>query len=112
MDLMSYKGYFARLEYSAEDHLLVGHLAGTRDIVGFHGSSVDELECAFHEAVDDYLNACAQLNQAPNRPSFGRMTLRVDPDLHARADTAARRAGKSLSQWVAGVFARELNRHS
>lgn len=30
MDLMSYKGYFARIEYSAEDHLFVGYLAGTQ----------------------------------------------------------------------------------
>ncbi len=55
MNAMSYKGYLARIEYSTEDRLFVGHLAGIRDIIGFHGTTVDELEEAFHEAVDDYL---------------------------------------------------------
>jgi predicted HicB family RNase H-like nuclease len=49
---MIYNGYVARVEYDNEDRIFVGHLAGIRDIVGFHGSSVDELETAFHEAVD------------------------------------------------------------
>jgi predicted HicB family RNase H-like nuclease len=37
------------------DRIFVGHLAGVRDIVGFHGESVEELETAFHEAVDNDL---------------------------------------------------------
>ncbi len=32
---MNYKGYAARLEYSEEDSLFVGHIAGIRDVVGF-----------------------------------------------------------------------------
>lgn len=57
MNAMKYKGYAARVEFDADDRIFVGHLAGIRDIVGFHGSSVEELENAFHEAVDDYLAA-------------------------------------------------------
>ena len=48
-------GYSAHIEFDEGDRIFVGHLAGIRDIVGFHGSSVDELEAAFHESVDDYL---------------------------------------------------------
>ena len=55
MKTMQYKGYAARIEYSDEDKCFVGHIAGIRDIVGFHGESVDELRTAFEEAVDDYL---------------------------------------------------------
>ncbi len=62
---MNYKGYAARLEYSEEDSLFVGHIAGIRDVVGFHGSSVAELRAAFVEAVDDYLDTCAKLGRAP-----------------------------------------------
>lgn len=58
---MNNKGYAARLEYSEEDSLFVGHIAGIRDVVGFHGSSVAELRAAFVEAVDDYLDTCAKL---------------------------------------------------
>ena len=64
---LTYSGYSARVEFDAEDRLFVGHIAGIRDIVGFHGASVDELEAAFHEAVDDYLAACEKLGPARRR---------------------------------------------
>ncbi|MDM8562875.1 hypothetical protein QUF54_05925 [Candidatus Marithioploca araucensis] len=52
MNTMTYRGYIARVEYDNEDRIFVSHLAGIRDIVGFHGTSVNELESAFQEAVD------------------------------------------------------------
>jgi predicted HicB family RNase H-like nuclease len=61
MNVMNYKGYAARIEYSEEDGLFVGHIAGIKDIVGFHGESVQELRNAFEEAVTDYLDTCAKL---------------------------------------------------
>lgn len=64
----TYRGYAARIEFSEEDACFVGHLAGIRDIVGFHGESIEEAMVAFHEAVDDYLAACEQLGAQPNTP--------------------------------------------
>ncbi|ATE80297.1 hypothetical protein SRABI123_02839 [Pseudomonas sp. Bi123] len=61
MNVTNYKGYAARIEYSEEDGLFVGHIAGIRDVVGFHGESVQELRNAFEEAVTDYLETCAKL---------------------------------------------------
>lgn len=52
---MMYKDYAARVEYSEDDGCFAGHIAGIRDVVGFHGESVKELHAAFEEAVDDYL---------------------------------------------------------
>ena len=100
MNAMFYKGYSARIEFDDEDRIFVGHLAGIRDIVGFHGSSVDELEAAFHEAVDDYVAHCEKLGLPPNKPFSGRMLLRVPPEVHARASAAAQVAGISLNQWA------------
>lgn len=100
MNAMFYKGYSARIEFDDEDRIFVGHLAGIRDIVGFHGSSVDELEGAFHEAVDDYVAHCAKVGLPPNKPFSGRMLLRVPPEVHARASAAAQVAGVSLNQWA------------
>jgi predicted HicB family RNase H-like nuclease len=108
MNTMSYKGYSARVEFDAEDRLFVGHLAGVRDIVGFHGASVDELETAFHEAVDDYLAACKKLGQAPNKPLSGRVMLRLPPEVHARASARAQVEGISFNQWVTRLLQREV----
>jgi predicted HicB family RNase H-like nuclease len=101
---MNYKGYFARVEFDPEDHIFVGHIVGIRDVVGFHGESVVELEAAFREAVDDYLVACKELNQEPNKPYSGRLMLRIPMDLHASVAAAAEAKGKSINKWVAGVL--------
>jgi predicted HicB family RNase H-like nuclease len=105
MNTMLYKGYSARIEFDEEDRIFVGHLAGIRDIVGFHGSSVDELQAAFHEAVNDYVAHCAKLGLPVNKPFSGRMLLRVPPEVHARASAAAQVAGISLNQWASRALA-------
>jgi predicted HicB family RNase H-like nuclease len=96
---MSHRGYAARVEFDAQDRIFVGHLAGIRDVVGFHGTSVDALEKAFREAVDDYILACEKLGQPPEKPFSGRVMFRIDPEVHARAALAAQLAGVSLNQW-------------
>ena len=68
MNTMTYRGYAARIAYSDEDSCFVGHIAGIRDVVGFHGESVVELRAAFEEAVDDYLEMCTRLGRAPQKP--------------------------------------------
>ena len=72
MNVMTYQGYAARIDYSEEDKCFVGHIAGIRDIVGFHGESVAELRTAFEEAVDDYLITCEKLGRAPQKPYSGK----------------------------------------
>jgi predicted HicB family RNase H-like nuclease len=55
MGAMEYRGYRGAVRYSAEDRLMHGRILGMDDVVNFEGVDVDELEQAFHEAVDDYL---------------------------------------------------------
>ena len=68
MNVMSYKGYTARVEFDAEDEIFFGHLAGINDIVGFHSDTVADLKAAFHEAVDDYVETCAKIGKTPEKP--------------------------------------------
>ena len=108
MNTMTHKGYAARVEYSENDECFIGHIAGIRDTVGFHGESVAELRTAFEEAVDDYLATCAKLGREPNHPYSGQFRLRLKPELHARAAIAAETRGKSLNAWVAEVIERSI----
>lgn len=68
-----------------------------------------ELEQAFHEAVDDYLAACVDLGQQPDKPFSGKMLIRVNADVLAAVAAAAESAGKSLNQWVGEVLKREAH---
>jgi predicted HicB family RNase H-like nuclease len=105
MNAMTYKGFTARIEYDDNDKVFFGRLAGMRDVVSFHGESVAELETAFREAVDDYIDACAKLGQTPEKPASGRLMLRIPPEVHGAALVAAQAAGTSLNQWAARVLA-------
>ena len=101
---LTYKGFSARIEFDAEDRIFVGRIAGIRDVVGFHAETVAGLEKAFHVAVNDYLKACAELGQSPNKPVSGNLMLRVPTDVHAGAIEAAELAGISLNQWAADAL--------
>lgn len=101
MSPMKYKGYVARIEYSDDDGLFIGHIAGIQDVIGFHGESVSELRQLFHEAVDDYLDTCSKLGREPQKPYSGKLSLRLDPALHARVALKAELSNKSINQWVA-----------
>lgn len=109
MNAMIYKNYAARIEYSAEDALFVGHIAGIRDIVGFHGQSVQELQAAFEEAVTDYIETCAKLGRTPQKPYSGKLSLRLEPELHATLATKAELENKSINQWITEVLSREAH---
>jgi predicted HicB family RNase H-like nuclease len=103
---MNYKGYAARIEYSDEDGCFIGHIAGIKDVIGFHAESVNELRMAFEEAVDDYLATCEKVGRAPQKPYSGKLMLRVPPEVHARAAMMAEAHGMSINQWAADVLSK------
>ena len=107
MNSMKHKGYNARIEYRDDDECFVGHVAGVKDVIGFHGESVTELKEAFIEAVDDYLECCAAVGKSPQKPYSGNLMLRIPPEIHAAVATAAQISGKSINQWAAAALYRE-----
>ena len=107
-NVMTYKGYSARIEYDDEDGILFGQIAGIRDGVGFHADTVEDLRTAFHEAVDVYLETCAKVGKEPQKPYSGKVMFRVSPELHRKAALAAELAGKSLNQWAEEALAQAV----
>ena len=106
MSTMTYKGYAAKIEYSDEDGCFLGHIAGIKDIIGFHAESVKELRLAFEEAVDDYIATCEKVGRAPQKPFSGKLMLRVPPEVHARAAMMAEAHGMSINQWAADILSK------
>lgn len=104
MNEMNYQNYSAKVEYDPEDKIFVGHIIGIQDIVGFHGSTVAELEAAFHEAVDHYLEVCEKIGQEPQKSYSGKLTLRVPPEVHMAVATEAELNSKSINQWATEVL--------
>jgi predicted HicB family RNase H-like nuclease len=98
--MLTYKSYTGHVEFDDEAGLFHGEVLDTRDVITFQGRSVDEIEQAFRESVDDYLAFCAERGEEPDKPFSGRLMLRLPKDLHRDVYVGARREGKSLNQFV------------
>jgi len=109
MNTVSYKNYIALIEPDLEDGILVGRVINTRDIIGFHGNTIDEAIKSFHAVIDDYLEDCRQRGISPDKPYSGKFNLRVPPTLHNEIAAAATTAGKSLNQWVIETLDRAVH---
>ncbi|MDO9227159.1 MAG: type II toxin-antitoxin system HicB family antitoxin [Pseudomonadota bacterium] len=104
MNTMTHKGYTARIDYDERDNLFAGRVLGLRAMISFHGETVDELRKEFVAAVEDYLNDCLHQGVTPEKPTSGKLMLRVPPEIHSAALIAAQSAGKSLNQWATEVL--------
>jgi predicted HicB family RNase H-like nuclease len=105
---MNHKGYTATVEYEPDDRVFHGRVNDISDVVTFEGTSVDELEAAFRNAVDEYVAFCEERGRVPQRPYSGRFLVRVPPALHRRVSEAATRAGESMNAWVQGAIEHRL----
>lgn len=98
--MMKYKGYTGRVEFDDESGIFHGEVIGLKDVITFQGRSVDELESAFRDSVDDYLEFCQERGEEPDQAFSGRLMLRLPPELHRKAYLGAKSEGKSLNQWI------------
>lgn len=105
---MTYKGYSAKVTYDADAKVLHGEVIGLRDVITFQATSVEGLEGAFRDSVDDYLAWCAELGQGPERPYAGRFLVRMDQSLHRDLALAAERAGVSINAFVVACLERDV----
>jgi predicted HicB family RNase H-like nuclease len=66
--MLKYKGYVGRADFDDEAGLFHGEVLALRDVITFQGRSVEELEQAFRDSIDDYLEFCANRREEPDRP--------------------------------------------
>ena len=90
----TYKGYTGHVEYDDEAGIFHGEVLDLRDVITFQGKSVEEIEQAFRDSVDDYLEFCEQRGEKPTKPFSGRLMLRLSPALHRKVYVSALREGK------------------
>ena len=98
--MLKYKGYTGQVELDGEAGVFHGEVLDTRDVITFEGTTVEELEQAFRDSIDDYLEFCHERGEEPDKPFSGRLMVRLSPELHRRLFVDARRSGKSLNQFI------------
>jgi predicted HicB family RNase H-like nuclease len=97
---LEHKGYTGSVDFSLEDDVLHGKILFINDLVNYEGSTLQELQKAFEEAVDFYLATCAEEGVAPDKPCSGTFNVRISQELHKQAQTEAARRGLSLNDFV------------
>jgi predicted HicB family RNase H-like nuclease len=102
--LMNYKGFAARIEFSADDNVFVGQLIGIDDIVMFEAETVDELKTAFEEAVDFHIEVCKKTDKKAKKTYSGELLFNLPAELHARIAEAAANKGVSINEFGKEVF--------
>lgn len=98
--MMKYKGYIGKVEYDADAKIFHGDVIGLKDVITFQGSTAKEIEKAFKDSVDDYLEWCKERGEKPEKTFSGNLNLRMSPDLHAHLSTEAARKGMSLNDLI------------
>ena len=109
-NLMEYKGYHGKVEFSGEEKLFVGRVIDIDGTITFTGASVGELEKALHSAVDGYLEWCEQIGKAPAKEYKGSFNVRIASELHRDAALLAAENGITLNQFVAEAIREKLQR--
>ena len=106
--MMEYKGYIGYVEYDSDAKILHGDIINTRDVITFQGKSVNELEKAFKESIDDYIEWCNEEGVAPEKPYSGKFNLRLSPELHREIDIVAKKLNISINSFVEKAITEEL----
>lgn len=77
---MRYKEYTGHVEYDDEAKIFHGEVLGIKDVVTFQGTTVDEIEQAFKDSVDDYLAFCKERGEEPDIASFEKHLFKIASD--------------------------------
>ncbi len=99
-NILEYKGYYAKVEYSSEDKVLFGKIEGINDLVNFESDSTEGIEKEFREAVDDYLEFCKEVGKEPDKVYKGTFNVRINPELHKKITLIALKNGDTLNKTI------------
>ena len=108
--LRSYKGYIAQIDVDVDACIIHGRVIGLKDVISFNGATVQEVNQAFHKAVDGYLSVCEEIGVKPEKTFSGKILFRTKPQIHQLICRAAELEGTSINTWMDKVLAVEAER--
>lgn len=110
-NMLEYKGYHTIVRYNAETGVLRGVIEGINDFVDFQTDSLSEVKSEFYQAVDDYLEFCAEVGKEPEKEYKGTFNVRIKPELHKKLALRALEKEESLNSVVEKAITIYLSDH-
>ena len=100
-NIMTIGGQQAVIAYDPEIEMFRGEFIGLNGGADFYAADVTGLRSEGELSLNAFLEECAKRGVEPRKSFSGRFVLRVSPQVHEAAVTAAASSGESLNQWVA-----------
>jgi len=100
-NILDIDGQKAVVSFDPDVGLLRGEFLGLSGGADFYASDVEGLIREGQLSLKVYLDLCAEKGVEPYRQFSGRFNIRLAPEVHAAAVTAAAAEDKSLNEWVA-----------
>ncbi|WP_071845445.1 type II toxin-antitoxin system HicB family antitoxin [Pragia fontium] len=107
--MFNYKGFHGSVDFSLEDKVLHGKIECINDLVTYEAETISDLEAAFFDAVDDYIDTCNSLGKEPNKPFSGHFNIRIGPEKHKAAHLKALSLGLSMNEFINQSIQEKLN---
>ena len=98
--MLKYKGYYGSVQYDDEAKIFHGEVINIRTVVTFQGTTVDEIEQAFRDSVDDYLDWCKERGKEPEKPFSGKFVLKIPPELYRQLNIQAKQHNANLNSFI------------
>ena len=98
--MLKYNGYTGFVVYDDEAHIFHGEVVGLRAVITFQGTTVEEIEQAFKDSIDDYLDWCKERGKEPEKAYSGKFNLRMPPDMYVKIAAHAAQEGLSINAYI------------
>lgn len=98
--MLKHKGYTGYVIYDDEARIFHGEVVGLRAVITFQGTTVEEIEQAFKDSIDDYLDWCKQRAKEPEKVHSGKINLRMPSDIYVKVAAQAAQQGISINSYI------------
>lgn len=103
-NILTIDGHKAVISFDPDIGMFRGEFTGLSGGADFYATDVNGLKREGMASLRLYLDTCAKRGIEPLAKASGALNLRVSPELHRAATTAAKASGTSLNQWATEVL--------
>jgi predicted HicB family RNase H-like nuclease len=105
--MLEYTDFIGEVDFDQGANTFFGKVVNANVLISFRGQTVAKLKKSFQDVVDTYLEDCRQEGAEPQKPYSGKITLRVEPEVHKKAVIKAAACKKSMNEYLRRLIERD-----
>jgi predicted HicB family RNase H-like nuclease len=110
MTILKHKDYQGSVAF--EDGKLIIQILHIDDFITGECDRASEVQAAFEELIDDYLETCAAVGKEPAKPFKGSFNVRIAPSLHRQVAMSASVKHETLNSWITKAIEQRLEQET